>query len=298
MVSLTVVLVVGLVLMIPRAQNETGGRGAHSGQGTGSAAWALDLLGKLPAIAEVPGLGYDRTLYDQGWADADRDCRTTRHEVLVRDSAGPVGFVDDESCGVAAGHWVDPYTGEAISQAADATIDHVVSLAEAHRSGAWAWPQERRTAFANDLGDRSTLAVVSQFSNSTKGATAPDAWMPDDADRRCSYAVAWVRVKTRWVLGVGDAERAALLDALVACDRAGLPSSIDAAPLEVVALEPVAVLPLLPSLDPRCDVRYTEACIPPSVGDLDCDDVTRRSFPVEDDPHGLDGNSDGVACEG
>lgn len=290
-VSLLVVVLLGLVLAIPRSD----GRGETR---TGSAAWALDLLETLPSVLDVPGHAYDRTLYDQGWGDVDSDCRTTRQDVLVRDSNGPVEFADGESCVVATGRWVDPYTGDEITRAEHATIDHVVPLAEAHRSGAWAWPQARRMAFANDLGDPATLAVVSQSSNSAKGSATPSAWMPEEANRRCAYAIAWVRVKTRWVLGVADVERVVLRDALAACDRAGLPTSIDAAPLEVVALEPVAVLPLLPSLDPECDVRYAEVCIPLSAADLDCDEVALRSFPVEDDPHGFDGNSDGIACEG
>lgn len=48
-----------------------------------------------------------------------------------------------------------------------------------------------------------------------------------------------------------------------------------------------------------CDPAYPDACIPPSPPDLDCGDVSARSFPVlAPDPHRFDSNGDGVGCEG
>jgi micrococcal nuclease len=41
-------------------------------------------------------------------------------------------------------------------------------------------------------------------------------------------------------------------------------------------------------------------CIPPydEVGDLDCGDVDEGAFAVRPpDPHGFDGNGDGIGCE-
>ena len=54
----------------------------------------------------------------------------------------------------------------------------------------------------------------------------------------------------------------------------------------------------------ECDPGYVGVCIPPPPPDLDCADFAPlRKFPVkrdvaEPDPHHLDGNNDGIACEG
>lgn len=48
-----------------------------------------------------------------------------------------------------------------------------------------------------------------------------------------------------------------------------------------------------------CSPNYEGACIPPYPPDVNCGDVTDRGFrSVGDDPHGFDGDGDGVACEG
>jgi hypothetical protein len=48
----------------------------------------------------------------------------------------------------------------------------------------------------------------------------------------------------------------------------------------------------------NCDPSYPDFCIPPPPPDLDCDEVNGSDFTVRPpDPHGFDGNSDGVGCE-
>jgi micrococcal nuclease len=47
-----------------------------------------------------------------------------------------------------------------------------------------------------------------------------------------------------------------------------------------------------------CDPAYPTVCIPPFPPDLDCGDLTVRRFPVlPPDPHGFDGDGDGVGCQ-
>jgi micrococcal nuclease len=47
-----------------------------------------------------------------------------------------------------------------------------------------------------------------------------------------------------------------------------------------------------------CDPSYPTVCIPSPPPDLDCRDVPHRRFKVVGaDPHGFDGNRDGVGCE-
>jgi micrococcal nuclease len=47
-----------------------------------------------------------------------------------------------------------------------------------------------------------------------------------------------------------------------------------------------------------CDGSYPGVCIPASSSDLDCADVPYSQFRVTgSDPHGFDGDADGVGCE-
>ncbi len=48
----------------------------------------------------------------------------------------------------------------------------------------------------------------------------------------------------------------------------------------------------------NCDPSYPDVCIPPWPPDLDCGDISYRNFYVlPDDPHGFDGDNDGIGCE-
>ena len=47
----------------------------------------------------------------------------------------------------------------------------------------------------------------------------------------------------------------------------------------------------------RCLSDYRGACVPPPPPDLDCDDIGRPVRIVGRDPHSLDGDGDGRACE-
>ncbi len=51
-----------------------------------------------------------------------------------------------------------------------------------------------------------------------------------------------------------------------------------------------------------CAASYPTACTPPPPPDLDCGGITYRNFTVlynvpDPDPHGSDGDHDGVGCE-
>jgi hypothetical protein len=47
-----------------------------------------------------------------------------------------------------------------------------------------------------------------------------------------------------------------------------------------------------------CDPSYPDVCIAPYPPDLDCYDIPYQDFRViGNDPHGFDGNDDGVGCE-
>jgi len=58
------------------------------------------------------------------------------------------------------------------------------------------------------------------------------------------------------------------------------------------------VAPAAPPPPGNCDPSYPGVCIPPYPPDLDCGDIPYRRFQViSPDPHGFDGDHDGIGCE-
>ena len=48
----------------------------------------------------------------------------------------------------------------------------------------------------------------------------------------------------------------------------------------------------------QCDSSYPSVCIPPYPPDLDCGEIGYSNFKViPPDPHGFDGDKDGIGCE-
>lgn len=69
-----------------------------------------------------------------------------------------------------------------------------------------------------------------------------------------------------------------------------------APPLEAPTEPPPPVPPPPPS--GNCDPSYPTVCIPPAPPDLDCGQIGFRRFTVlAPDPHGFDGDFDGIGCE-
>ena len=49
---------------------------------------------------------------------------------------------------------------------------------------------------------------------------------------------------------------------------------------------------------PSCDPSYPDVCIPVYPPDLDCGEISYKNFKVlQPDPHGFDGDQDGIGCE-
>ncbi|MFM8268416.1 MAG: DUF1524 domain-containing protein [Ilumatobacteraceae bacterium] len=163
---------------------------------------ALDVLATIPITSER-GDGYVRELF-RHWITQPSGC-STREAVLIRDTIG-LPQVDPFGCTVVAGDWISPYDGARWEFPSDVDIDHVVALKEAWDSGAWAWSDARRQAFANDLTDRRTLRAVTDDVNQSKADKDPSNWMPPLESYWCTYLGDWVAIKARWGLSMDESE--------------------------------------------------------------------------------------------
>ena len=251
------------------------------------------------AVAETPpGLpAYSRDDW-RHWIDEDGDCQDTRNEVLLAESRTAVTYRSDRPCRVASGRWLAPYSGVVVSDPGKLDIDHVVPLANAHRSGAWQWSAEEKRRYANYLGEPNHLIAVTAGANRSKGARGPEEWQPPDGSYWCRYAVDWVIIKLKWDLTATRAEFAALQDMLSTC---AVPHQLAA----VVALEK----PDLPRFGSSTATPAPTAD-PPGGPYGSCDEAeaagaTRvlgsrgsgRGFPKAMVPSARDGDGDGVVCE-
>ena len=157
---------------------------------------------------------YDRDLFGGGWIDVDRDCRDTRAEVLLTESRTPANL---DGCRVTTGNWTDPWSETVTTEAADLDVDHTVPLANAWRSGAWAWTPARRIRYANYLTDPAHLIAIPAGENRSKGDDGPEDWRPPDPSSWCRYALVWARIKDRWSLTANPAEWGALTEMAATC---------------------------------------------------------------------------------
>lgn len=174
---------------------------------------ARTLLSKLAVREEDHKHRYNRSVfsYDDSY-DADGDGCYTRKEVLKRDAVRLTKV--SKSCSV-DGTWLSLYDNRLTQGPYGLEIDHLVALAEAWHSGAYAWSHRKQIAFGNDIDYKWDLQAVTASINQEKSGLDPAGWLPPK--NRCTYVKAWIGVKYRWGLPVDRAEKAALVRQLATC---------------------------------------------------------------------------------
>jgi Protein of unknown function (DUF1524) len=187
-----------------------GGTGA-SGAPAGNAGDATAQLNALTVSAGGSMSGYSRDRFPH-WISQGNGCDT--RDVVLKQQGQSVKTTAD--CKITSGTWVSPYNGKSYTDPQKLDIDHMVPLAVAWRSGASAWTDDKREAFANDL-TRPQLYAVDLSDNRSKGDQDPSQWKPPNHDFWCTYAQSWVTVKTYYKLSVTAGEKTALQDMLRTC---------------------------------------------------------------------------------
>jgi hypothetical protein len=184
-------------------------------------------IASLPVADDHRG-GYRRDLF-RLWIDADGNGCNTRNEVLIAEAIVPPAI--GAHCRLTGGRWISAYDGVTVNDPARLQIDHLVPLAEAWASGAWAWTATQREAYANDLGLPSALIAVTSATNQAKSDRDPAEWMPPLASDACTYVADWVAVKVRWKLTVDPAEERALQHVAAGCPSTLVPALPSNGPL-------------------------------------------------------------------
>jgi len=160
----------------------------------------LQAGGRLPKLSghvepsQTSAQKYSRDAFGRGWADDDRDCQNTRHEVLIQQSSTKASL-SKNGCKAVHGRWISMFTGNVISDAKLLDIDHVVPLKWAWEHGAQDWPKAKRVKFANDPIN---LIAVEASLNRAKGAQGPDQWLPPK--NQCQYIVRFLRIVKQYQL--------------------------------------------------------------------------------------------------
>ena len=261
----------------------------------------------IPLFIHVAHIASTLPEYSRGdwkhWTDADRDCQDERNEVLIEESLTTVTFHTDDGCRVATGQWLAPYTNTVVTDPGKLDVDHMVPLGNAHRSGAWGWPAERKELYANHLDDTQHLIAVTASANRSKGARGPDQWKPEDQPYWCQYAIDWVTIKNTWNLTVTQPEHRALADMLATCDN---PHSLivadDNAPAAPSA-PGITSTPVPPqartSTPPPATTTYASCDAAQEAGEtlIQGSQGNGRGFPKSIVPSARDGDGDGVVCE-
>lgn len=148
------------------------------------------------------------------WDDVDGNGCDARQDTLLAWSGAEPTLDPDRRCKVVAGDWVLPFDGTRTASPSDIEVDHLVPLAEAHRSGGWRWDPGLRRRFANDPLE---LVPASSPANRTKSDSTPDEWRPSRPESWCAYADRYVAVKATYELTVTTEERDALGQMLDTC---------------------------------------------------------------------------------
>ena len=171
-----------------------------------------------PPIAQDKLDGYNRSLFKH-WIDEDKNGCNTRAEVLIAEAV--VKPKKGKKCKLTGGKWLSAYDGKTVKKSSKLDVDHLVPLAEAWRSGAWAWTPKQRQDYANDLSDSRALIAVTLTTNRSKSDRDISDWVPKIDT--CGYVQNWIAIKVRYSLTYDAKEAKSLFSYFEVCKFGDIP---------------------------------------------------------------------------
>jgi len=135
--------------------------------------------------------------------DFDGDCQSTRQELLVLTSRVPVSFTNPRNCVVRLGEWLDEYTGEIFTVAAQMDVDHIIPRLYAHTHGGDRWQPQQKLQFSNDPMN---MMMVGRREIRRKRDRGPDRYLPRE-EFQCEYVRLWEAIAEKYDLQLGASDR-------------------------------------------------------------------------------------------
>lgn len=178
--------------------------------------WAYYVIELIEVRDGDPPAPYDRAEFGPAWSRITENGCDVRTTMLMRDLE-EVELADN--CTVASGVLHDRYSGTTVQYSMDSggdavQVDHIVSLSDAWKSGAWAWDPADRESFANHSVN---LLTVSAQQNQAKSSYTAADWLPADRTLHCWFVVRQLLVKDMFGLSVTQNELEAYQQVLPKC---------------------------------------------------------------------------------
>lgn len=202
---------------------------------------ASDVLATLETTAtqaDVDGYSSDSSFdYPADVDDATYGSKADMWDVIYMRDFDPTTIVSDDGDVISGVLRNDPYSGTDVTYEkggqSEIDIEHVVARSEAWDSGAYAWDQDKRDAFANDPLE---LMAVSSGGNRAHGEKDAAEWLPSvgvkstgvkNPSYDCNYVARQIAVKAKYELTVDEAERQAMTNVLATCPAQTVPLESD-----------------------------------------------------------------------
>jgi len=158
----------------------------------------------------------DRYYLDADWPHwlTQGGCKDMRTIVLESTSRVPVTWTNPRQCEIREGLWIDQYTGEEFTRAAQVEVDHVIPPRYANGSNGYQWDDGKRAQFANDPYN---LMPVGRETARKKRDRGIGSWQPEE-EFQCEYAQAWRDVADKYDLDLLARDKSRVDKILASCD--------------------------------------------------------------------------------